>query len=451
MEIIGIIGFIVALGLLIYLTMRGINIIVVAIISSAILAATNGMNLKTALLDSYMTGFTGYFASWFFVFLLGAVFGKIMQETKSADSIARWIKNTFGARRAVFAVVAAAAILTYGGISLFVVGFAVYPIAVSLFREANLPHRFIPPALVFGSISFTMTSPGSPEIQNIIPTEFFGTTPTAGGWIGVLCALLIMVLGGLYLGATVRKATKRGERFSLPSTAPAQTAAEIAAAQEAHMNKPKHAERTNHLPNIIVAILPLILVVAFLNIFGQFMNATVSLLLALIIGIGAACIMMWKFLADLWEALAVGTQNSLVALANTCAVVGFGSVAAGSSAFGKLVDGLVAMPGPPLLGLAIGVTVICAITGSASGGLGIALPILAPIYLAQGLDPGAMHRVSALASGGLDSMPHNGYIVTTIRSICGETHKRSYKPIFVLSVLIPTVVLILAVILYSIF
>ena len=451
MEILGIIGFIVSLGLLIYLTMRGINIIIVAILCSVILAATNGLNLKTALLDSYMTGFTNYFAAWFFVFLLGAIFGKIMQETKSADSIAHWIKVTFGAKRAVFAVVAAAAILTYGGISLFVVGFAVYPIAVSLFREADLPHRFIPPALVFGSISFTMTSPGSPEIQNIIPTEFFGTTPTAGGWIGVLCALLIMVVGGLYLGSAVRKASRGGERFSLPAASPARTAAEVAAAQEADLNKPEHLQRNEELPHIIVAILPLILVVVLLNVFGQFMNPTVALLIALLIGIGTACIMMWKFLSDFWESFAVGTQNSLVALANTCAVVGFGSVAAGSAAFDKLVDGLVAMPGPPLLGLAIGVTVICAITGSASGGLGIALPILAPIYMAQGLDPGAMHRISALASGGLDSMPHNGYVVTTIRAICGETHKRSYKPIFVLSVLLPTAVLLLAVFLYTIF
>lgn len=440
----GMIGLLGSLILLIYLTMKGVNIIIAALLSSIVVAITGGLRLDTALMDNYMTGFTGYFASWFLVFLLGAIFGKVMQETKSADSIANWIKNKFGAKRAVFAVVAAAAIMTYGGVSLFVVGFAVYPIAVSLFRSANLPHRFIPAALVFGSISFTMTSPGSPEIQNIIPTEFFGTTPTAGGWIGVLSALLIMIVGGLWLGSMVRKASANGEVFSLPKQGNEETAASLVAEEQPEQSK-------GDLPNTLLAILPLVLVIVILNILGQFLTPTVALLIALTIGIAVACLSMLRFLKEFWDALATGAQNALVALANTCAVVGFGSVAAQVSAFDSLINGLVNIPGPPLIGLAIGVTVICGITGSASGGLGIALPILAPIYLAQGVDPGAMHRVSALASGGLDSLPHNGYIVTTVRAICGETHKRAYKPILMLSVILPTAVLALAVILYSIF
>ncbi|WP_173917471.1 GntP family permease [Halobacillus sp. Marseille-Q1614] len=449
MDIIGMLGLIASLVLLIYLTMKGINIIIAAILSSVVVAVTGGLNLETAITENYMEGFTGYFASWFLVFLLGAIFGKIMQETKSAESIAQWIKNTFGAKRAVFAVVAAAAIMTYGGVSLFVVGFAVYPIAVSLFRTADLPHRFIPAALVFGSVSFTMTSPGSPEIQNIIPTEFFGTTPTAGGIIGVLIGLSIMVSGGLWLGRMVRKASADGETFMLPSEAAAgknETASAVEARTEENLDPEAQA-----LPNIIVSVLPLVLVIVLLNILGQFMNPTTALLIALTLGIFLACTMMYKFLIEFWGSLAAGTQNALVALANTCAVVGFGSVAAQVSAFDSLVDGLVNMPGPPLLSLAVGVTLICGLTGSASGGLGIALPILAPLYMAQGLNPGEMHRVAALASGGMDSLPHNGYVVTTIRAICGESHKRAYKPVFILSVLIPLAAMFLAVIVYSIF
>lgn len=443
MVVFGMVGFVLSLVVLIYLTMKGINIIIAALIASLIIAVTGGLNLETAMLDNYMTGFTGYFASWFLVFLLGAIFGKVMQETKSAESIAQWIKEKFGAKRAVFAVVAAAAIMTYGGVSLFVVGFAIYPIAVSLFRSANLPHRFIPAALVFGSVSFTMTSPGSPEIQNIIPTEFFGTTPTAGGWIGVLMAFIIMVVGGLWLGSMVRKASANGEEFSPPS-GKEEMAATVAEKQDDKDPSPKE------LPNIVLSLIPLALVIILLNVLGQFINPTTALLIALVVGIAFACVSMWSFLKEFWESLAVGAQNALVALANTCAVVGFGSVAAEVSAFDTLVNALVNMPGPPLLGLAIGVTLICGITGSASGGLGIALPILAPIYLAQGVDPGAMHRVSALASGGLDSLPHNGYVVTTVRAICGETHRRAYKPILFISVILPTLVMLLAVLLYSI-
>ncbi|MEW9674812.1 GntP family permease [Lentibacillus sp. L22] len=445
MEILGMIGLIVSLVLLIYLTMKGINIIIAAILCSVLVAVTGGLNLQTAMMENYMDGFSSYFASWFLVFLLGAIFGKFMQETKSAESIAQWIKHTLGEKRAVFAVVAAAAIMTYGGVSLFVVGFAVYPIAVSLFRAANLPHRFIPGALVFGSISFTMTSPGSPEIQNIIPTDFFDTRPTAGGFIGVLCALLILVVGAIWLGKMVKKAVKNGEQFSLPYQAAEESAAALEAQEQDKEASPKD------LPHIIIAVIPLVVVIGLLNILSLFMNPTAALLLALVAGIFLACTTMKRFLQEFWESLATGTQNALIALANTCGVVGFGSVVAQVSAFDHLVNSLVNMPGPPLLGLAIGVTLVCGITGSASGGLGIALPILAPIYISQGLDPGAMHRVSALASGGIDSLPHNGYVVTTVRVICGETHKRAYKPILYLSVVVPTLVLLLAVVLYSIF
>ncbi|WP_264739778.1 GntP family permease [Cytobacillus firmus] len=449
---IGMLGLIASLILLMYLTMKGVNIIIAAIISAVVVALTGGLNLETALTEHYMTGFTNYFYSWFLIFLLGAVFGKIMQVTKAADSIANWVKDTLGPSRAVFAVVAAAAIMTYGGVSLFVVGFAVYPIAVSLFKVANLPHRFIPAALVFGSISFTMTAPGSPEIQNLIPTEFFGTKPTAGGIIGVLMALIIMITGGILLSRMVKKAVQNGEVFSFPNQ-PSSAANESAAALEAElsMQRPDAAPQGKDFPHVLMAILPLASVIAILNTAANYTSSTAAALISLTSGIILACVLMIKYLVGFWEALAKGAQDALVAAANTCAVVGFGSVAAQVAAFDAFVDALVNIPGPPLMGLAIAVTLICGITGSASGGLGIALPILAPMYMAQGLDPGAMHRISALASGGLDSLPHNGYVVTTIRAICGETHKRAYWPIFILSAAMPTAVLFLAVILYSIF
>lgn len=148
------------------------------------------------------------------------------------------------------------------------------------------------------------------------------------------------------------------------------------------------------------------------------MDPTAALLLALTTGILLTFIIMYKLLPGFWEPMANGTQNSLVALANTCAVVGFGSVAAEGSAFQAVIDGFINMPGPALLGLAVG------ITGSASGGLGMALPILAPVFLAQGGDPGAMHRISALASGGMGSLPHNGYVVTTLVRFTSDLIRR---------------------------
>ncbi|WYQ55315.1 GntP family permease [Bacillus sp. FSL K6-0047] len=441
---ISMIGLLGALALLIVFTLRGVNIIIAALLSSVLLALTGGLNLNAAMGGYYMEGFTNYFASWFLVFLLGAIFGKVIQDTKAAEAIADWIERKLGAKWALFAVIAACAIMTYGGVSLFVVGFTVYPIAVSLFKLADYPHRFIPVAIVFGSISFTMTSPGSPEIQNIIPTEFFGTQPTAGGWIGVVIAVFIMIAGGLWVRHMLRAALKKGERFSLPKDSPlygleGKALDELAAAKERLLPKP------------LFALLPSVIVLVSLNVLSLYIAAKTAVLVALLLGIGTTWLFNLKFLTQVGESLAVGAQNALVAIANTCAVVGFGSVAAQVPAFDLFLQALLNAAGQPFVSLALFVTVICGITGSASGGLGIALPLIAPDYMERGVDPGAMHRISALASGGLDSLPHNGFVVTTIRAICGETHKRAYGPIFLVCTLLPTVALAIAVALYTFF
>lgn len=429
-----ILGLIVGLALLMFLTMRGFNIIIAAVLCSVILALTGGLNLIEALTEHYMTGFTDFFKSWFLIFLLGAIFGKVMEDTNGAKAIAYWVQDKVGSKGALFAVVGACAIMTYGGVSVFIVAFCVYPIAVSLFRSANLPHRFIPAALVFGSISFTMTSPGSPEIQNLIPAQHFGTTPIAGGWIGFLGAFLILIVGGYFLNRMVQKAVKNGESFSLPYVA-----------------EDEEEEDLNSLPNAFISIIPLISVVGVLNIVAQFIPTDEAVIVALFSGVVVAWILMFNQLKEHMPMLTKGTENALVAIANTCGVVGFGAVASHVPAFDMIVKGLTNMPGLEYAGLAVAVTVIAGITGSASGGLGIALPILAPIYAKMGLDPGAMHRISSFASGGLDSLPHNGYIVTTINGVSKETHKRSYKAVFLLSVIIPTVVLAFVVLLYTLF
>lgn len=431
------IGFFGGLALLMYFTMRGMNIIFAALIASVIVALTNSLSLEKALTENYMAGFTGYFASWFLVYLLGAVFGKIMEETGAANSIANWVKKVIGAKHAVFAVVFACAVMAYGGVSVAIVAFAAYPIALSLFREGNIPHRFIPAAIVFGSISFTMTSPGSPEVQNLIPMEFFGTKPTAGGWIALVVAVFIILIGSYALKFMVDKAIKRGEQFDAPH------------AVMENIAKLESVERK--LPPVFFSILPLLLVVIVLNVSAQFISSVGAALLGLFVGCAVGLATMYKYTDQYHSMFTKGAENAVIATVNICAVVGFGAVAQQTESFNMIVDGLVAMPGMEYIGLALAVTVIAGITGSASGGLGIALPILAPIYNAQGLDPNAMHRISALASGGLDSLPHNGFIVTTIRAVSNETHERAYKPVFVVSVVVGMLGLALAILLYSIF
>ena len=356
-----------------------------------------------------------------------------MDDSGAALAIANKSKAVLGPQRAIMAVVGAGAILTYGGVSVFVVGFTLYPIAFELFRSANIAHRFIPAAIIFGSISFTMVSPGSPEIQNLIPTTYFGTTATAGGIIGVLMALLIMLAGGYALKYMANRAAANGEEFDLP-----EGYGEAAVSKES-------------LVSFISAIVPLVVLVGGFNFLSHYISVIEALLAAMVSSLLIGYVLFRKTIESPGKMISEGSENALIAISNTCAVVGFGAVAAKSPAFANIVAFLTDMPGLEYAGLAVAVTVIAGITGSASGGLGIALPILAPIYQGMGLDNGAMHRISAIASGGLDSLPHNGYVVTTIRAICKETHQRAYPAAFVVSVLIPLPVLAIAVVLYSIF
>src|SRR5690554_457504 len=209
-------GLVGGLVLLIILTLRGWNLFISAPLCALFVAMTAQVPVfvgEVNFVDSYMNGFSGFVAAWFLMFLLGSIFGKFMEDTGAADSVAAWIINKLGKRQAVLAVVLACAILTYGGVSVFVVAFSVYPMALSLFKDANLPRRFIPAALAFGSVTFTMTSAGSPEIQNWIPIQYLGTSPYAAWEVSLVVAIIMFILGYWWLTRMIQTAQRRGETF----------------------------------------------------------------------------------------------------------------------------------------------------------------------------------------------------------------------------------------------
>ncbi|MCB1605827.1 MAG: GntP family permease [Xanthomonadales bacterium] len=429
-------GLLLALALLIGLTLRGASLFVATPICALIVALTSDMALLPALaangdsdlISAYMQGFTGFIAAWFFMFLLGAIFGKLMEASGAADSVAEWITGHLGMQRAALAVVAACAVLTYGGVSLFVVAFSVYPMALSLFRQADLPRRFVPATLAFGSVTFTMTSAGSPEIQNWIPIQFLGTTHLAAWQVSLVVAILMAVGGYLWLAWMLRRAKAAGEGF------------------QSRVDDPQ--PRTSDLPHPILAALPLVAVLG-ISFWLHDSLKTSALIVALLSGCLCAAGLMWSRLQGPGKALSDAGVGALIAIGNTAAVVGFGAVAKASPAFADAVVWVTHLPGGGLLSAAIAVSLIAAMTGSASGGQAIALPILAPIFLAQGVNPDQLHRVVAISSGCLDSLPHNGYVVTTIRAICGETHQGAYPAMAALTVVVPLIGLIVAIGLFA--
>lgn len=424
------IGLIGGLLLLIILTLRGINLFISAPLCAVVVALCSGVPILTGevnFVSAYMDGFAGFVAAWFFMFLLGSMFGKFMEDTGAADSVARWIISKLGRKQAVLAVVLACAILTYGGVSVFVVAFSVYPMALSLFKDANLPRRFIPAALAFGSVTFTMTSAGSPEIQNWIPVKYLGTSPYAAWEVSLVVAVLMATFGYWWLRRIINRAIANGEQF------------------EAREGDPILLDR--QLPSPISGLLPLIVVLGLSFTFHESLQQN-ALILALLGGVIAIAVINFKHFHKPQAAIQEATTGALVAIGNTAAVVGFGSIAKITPAFEAAVTAMTQLPGNELVGAAVAVSVIAGLTGSASGGQAIALPEVGPHYLAAGVNPDQLHRIVSISSGALDSLPHNGYVVTTIRAICNEKHSAAYWAVAAVTVVVPLLGLAVAISLF---
>lgn len=421
------VGLIGGLVLLIILTLRGMNLFISAPLCAVIVALCSGIPLFTGeinFVDAYMDGFASFVAAWFFMFLLGSMFGKFMEDTGAADSVAEWIITKLGRKQAVLAVVLACAILTYGGVSVFVVAFSVYPMALSLFKDANLPRRFIPAALAFGSVTFTMTSAGSPEIQNWIPIKYLGTSPYAAWEVSLIVAVLMACFGYWWLRKIINKAIANGEKF------------------EPREGDPVLLDRK--LPNPLASFVPLAVVLGLSFTFHDTL-AQNALIVALLGGVLSIAIINFNYFHRPQRAISEATTGALVAIGNTAAVVGFGSIAKVTPAFEAAVLAMTSLPGNELVGAAVAVSVIAGLTGSASGGQAIALPEVGPHYLQAGVNPEQLHRIVSISSGALDSLPHNGYVVTTIRAICNESHSAAYWAVAAVTVVVPLMGLAVAI------
>lgn len=466
-------------GLLTLLAMRGHSIFVVAPLCAGLVLAVSGADPVAGLTGPFMAGFSGFLRDFYLIFALGAAFGRLMEKSGAAAAVARGVVQTLGSRWACLAVVLSCAVLTYGGVSLFVVGFSVYPLAVELFREANLPRRFIPASIAFGSVTFTMTTAGSPEIQNLIPIGYLidnstgqSLTHAAAGWPASLLVSAVMFgLGQAYLERAIRRDLARGLRFEPRAADPTAPAANEDAAVPTQLPRG---------PGLAAALSPLLVTLLTLNLLpplagsllrslpeeptaATWQAATASLLAhfpadkdmataAVFFGVLTAVIALRRHLRSVWQPIGDGFVNGLIAIGSTCSVVGFGAAVQKLPAFQGVVNWVTNLPVDPLLGAALAVAVIAGLAGSASGGQGLAWPIIKSVYVDElGVAPRALHRVVAIASGSLDTLPANGYLLMLIRNICGESHKTAYGPICVTCTLIPLLGTFLAIALFKLF
>lgn len=444
---IGLFGLVLSLGALMYFAYRGVNVLVLAPLCAvlAILFQSHDFSGTGAPLAFYtqvfMTSLGKYVVLYFPVFLLGAIFGKLMNDTRAARVIGEFISQKLGPRHAILATVLACAILTYGGVSLFVVAFCVFPISVTLFAQGGIEKRYIPGAIALGSFTFTMTAlPGTPAIQNAIPMPYFGTTTFAAPGLGIIAGLIMLTLGMFWL------------RYNSKNSRPENVdQVELASAE--------------NLPPFWLALAPLFIVIGLnylfseklipnwetsylqLPVFGassiKALKGLWAIIISLLSAIGFILIFFRKYNARMIDSVNSGTMGSLLPIFNTASEVGYGAVIASLASFAILKDAVLGIfPSNPLISEAVAVNVLAGITGSASGGMSIGLEVLGARYLelAQELhiNPELLHRIASLSSGGFDTLPHNGAVITLL-TICGLTHKQSYLDIFMVAVAAPVV------------
>ncbi len=439
-------GVILSLVGLMYFAYKGVNVLVLAplmaLFACLFQAGTPYMGVYTQV---FMPALGGYLLKYFPIFLLGSIFGKFMSDSGAAEVIGQFIAGKLGSERGVLAVVLACGLLTYGGVSLFVVAFCMYPIANSLFQNGNIPKRLIPASIALGSFTFTMTSlPGTPAIQNAIPMPYFGTTAFAAPGLGMIGALVMFFSGMGWLNSRTKKAHAKGEGFGgeFVSNKVIETVTSVTFFKAL-------------CPLIIVVVLNYLFSKIFLPRFdhtylselkyGAVSPSQVLGLWSLIISLTLSILILFliyrKQYNNALKTLNEGTYGSLLPIFNTASEVGYGATIASLSSFVLIKDSVLGItPEYPLVSEAISINVLAGITGSASGGLSIALEALSESYLslaaAANISPELLHRVASMACGGFDTLPHNGAVITLL-TICGLTHKKSYFDIGMVAVVFP--------------
>lgn len=441
-------GLLVGLGLLIWLALKDVNIIFAAVLCALVVIVTNSLPFAESLTQTFLLSDLGAFTfagRFFLLFAAGAVFGKIMGDSHAATSVAMALVRSLGAHRALWITVLSCALLTYGGVVVFVVIFAMYPLGLRLMHEANIPKRLFCGALALGAGTFTLTAlPGTPSIHNVIPTLTLGTDLFAAPLLGLFGGTLMFVMGMVYLERERVKALAAGEGFE---AGPRDVI-------------PNYSEIEKDVPHPVLAVAPLALVIATILAprlmatdgmgeggLGQlvaFANSqpilwpSIALILASLVAIALFPAVRKRPL----QTMGLGTQDAILPLMATSAVIGFGGVVAQTQGFASFTQFVTGSDLPPHLSMFAAASTVSGITGSSSGGLQIFMSTMAETYLALGIDPQELHRLVAMASGGLDSLPHCGAVIAML-TITQLTHKQAYKDVGVVTVIVPIVATLL--------
>ncbi|MGB9385058.1 MAG: GntP family permease, partial [Pseudolabrys sp.] len=473
----GLFAILFALGLLMWLAYRGWSVLLVSPLAALLAAALSGEPLLAHWTQTFMNGAARFFIQWFPMFLLGGLFGKLMDDSKSISSIANFLTERLGTRNTMLSVVLASALVTYGGVSVFVAFFVLVPMAITMFQSADIPRRLLPATIGLGAFTFTMSAlPGSPSVNNAIPMPYFGTTTFAAPGIGIIASVITFAFGMWWLRRAEAAARSAGEGYGSDSDSTLvideRTREHAMPAGEFDPAEIHHGKRASSEPSFVLAVLPLFVVIVVnfllslivfprLDSYFAFLEKEVwggttigavagvwSLILALAAGTLTIIIVNYRRLPALRESLDAGANSAALPILTIASLVGFGAVVAALPAFTAVRDAVLSIPGGPLISLTVAMNILAGLTGTASGGMAIALNALGGTFLSlaaeHGIDPALMHRVTTISAGTLDALPHNGTVLLLLQ-ISKLTHKESYLDM-VMTVIVSVIISLVAVI-----
>jgi H+/gluconate symporter-like permease len=477
-------GVLLAVGLLTALAYRGWSVLLLAPGEALLVAAFAREPLLAHWTQTFMSSTAGFIGQFFPLFLLGALFGKLMDDSGSVRAIARFIVERLGPRHGILAIVLAGAVVTYGGVSLFVAFFVLAPMAQEVFSAANIPRRLMPAAIALGTITFTMSAaPGTPAIQNAVVMPFLGTTLFAAPGLGAIASVIMLVFGVGWLRLAESRARRAGEGFGTGAVGSAEAVAaesgvraRATTAREFDPAEISHGQQAAGAPPVALAALPLVVVVgvnflmawlvlprldaAFLaeERWGATSLSAVGGIWSVVVALAAAILVLVltsrRRFPALRESIDAGANASVLPALTVASLVGFGAVVAAVPAFDVIRDLVRSIDRGVLIPLAITTNILSALTGTAAGSLTITFEALGQTLLRmaaqQHIDHALMHRVATIGAGTLDSLPHNGAIVVLL-AVCGSTHRESYWHIAAVAIIGPAVALTAVVALGSAF
>lgn len=429
----GILGILIAIICVISLIWKNWHMAVVSLAGALIVILFNGMDPVGALKGDFMKGMAGFAGNWYLLFMLGAIFGKVMGDSGASVGIANRMLKLIGEKSVVLVIMLTGLVLSYGGIGTFIIAFSLYPIAVALFQKADIPKKLIVATIMVCPVTVCMAMlPGSPSTQNLIPTTYFGTTAYAGPTIGIICSIIMFFAAYTYLNWQIKKAKANGEHFQ-PSEGEDLSA--LAAADQ------------GKAPSIGACFVPIILLLVLM--FGLQFTTKIPSAYTVAIAMAVACVagcVLYKDKLDVKKAVCDGASGGLGSLIATSSIMGFGSVVSASPAYSSITTALVNMQADPLITALISINVIAAITGSSAGGLNIFLSSMGNYLAGSGLNLSMLHRVVCIASSGFDAMPHaSGMVVCN--QIAKTSQRDTYKYVFITCAVMPFCCAILACIL----